>query len=95
MYFVVALILIPIGAALYSSIQSVGTGLISLLIPVGLILIEVRHVEDLTEQGILSMLGWVSGLAAAIYLFPQYWVFGSLSFILSLLVLVAKLKELI
>jgi hypothetical protein len=91
--FFAGLIFIPIGAVLYSVTQNAATGILFALIPVFFALIELGHVENLTEEGILSVLGWVLGLITAVYLFPQYWAFGTLSVVLSVAVLVAKIEE--
>jgi len=91
--FFAGLIFIPIGAVLYSVTQTIATGLLFAMIPVFFALIELGHVENLTEEGILSVLGWVLGLVTAVYLFPQYWAFGTISVVLSIFVLIAKIEE--
>jgi hypothetical protein len=91
--FFAGLIFIPIGAVLYSVAQNVATGVFSALLPAFFAMVELGETDKLAKEGIPIVIGWVFGLAAAVYFFPQYAAFGILSVLLGFAVLFAKAKE--
>jgi hypothetical protein len=93
--FFAGMIFIPIGAILYSVTQSLASGIFLALMPAFFALVELREADDLAEEGTLIVTGWISGLAEAIYFFPLYWAFGLLSVLLALVVLLAKIGNLV
>lgn len=91
--FLTGLIFIPIGAVLYHITQNIATGLILALLPAFFALIELSHANHLSEEGLLTVPGWILGMVVAVYIFPQYWPFGLLSIVLATAVLLAKIEE--